>query len=191
MNNAAPVKNSNLSNFSDQDIRFLKKYTKLSLEKLLSLLEEQSDSDLVIDALSSGAYKKQELTKLSLKCLNLLTIFKHTKNTNFALKEKRYISDTVLAYLPALTKEKSLLSKTSKPNEHSAQYYLVMAGFFQELIEKNQTNYTSNYYISFIESGFLNAEKRDMSQHTRQWVKILNDVKKEYIENFTVEAAAK
>ena len=114
-----------------KDIEFLARKTKLNPKRTQSLFEEKEDGDLVLQQLSRKRITKKEVLELSFPIFIKLLINREMKNVD--QKYKNYISDFTGAFYPRIMEASRIKTKIPrKLNEESAQYFFVLACFFED-----------------------------------------------------------
>ena len=114
-----------------KDIEFLARKTKLNPNRAESLFEEKEDGDLVLQQLSKKRITKKEVLELSFPIFIKLLINREMKNVD--QKHKNYISDFTGVFYPRIMEASRIKTKIPrKLNEESAQYFFVLACFFED-----------------------------------------------------------
>ena len=113
------------------DIEFLARKTKLNAEQAQSLFEGKEDGDLVLQQLSRKRLTRKEVLELSFPIFIKLLINREMKDVK--QKHKNYISDFTSVFYPRIIEADRLKTKIPrKLNEESAQYFFVLACFFED-----------------------------------------------------------
>lgn len=156
---------------SDNDINFLTKQTNLNKEKLISLIEDPADLDLILDTISKKQIDYSELKNLSFPIVTKLTVFKISKDKNFEFSEKKEVSDAIIKYFPPIIKNKRV-GCLKKSSDKYSKYYLILFGYKQEINLKIMTQ---------IENNFRLADKREFAYHLNEWIDLIKELKKEFL----------
>jgi len=157
------------------DLQFLCKSTSLSEGKLLSLVEE--DFINVIDALTDADFKT---APISLELFTRLTIFKETKECDFPLSEKAYVSDCVSIHYPRLFKTSHYLIDKKELDESAGQHYLVLTGMFPEFIMYKSSKKGApglTFYTGLAKQAFKFADRSELADHVNDWIDLLYYIK--------------
>ena len=150
------------------DIKFLQLQTSLSIDKLNLLIEEESDLNLILDTISNRNFNIKQFKKLSFALLTKIIVFKVSKDKNYDITEKAYISDAIINFLPIIAKNKKITYFKKKTDDYS-KYYIVLFGFLENITDKDVFNK--------IESAYRLAGQRELAQHLRDWVSLIREVK--------------
>ena len=139
-----------------KDIEFLSRKTKLNPSRAQSLFEEKEDGDLVLQQLSKKRITKKEVLELSFPIFIKLLVNREMKDVN--QKHKNYISDFTGVFYPRIMEASRIKTKIPrKLNEESAQYFFVLACFFEDdlsaQLDMNKIhqmlNYTMDSFVKF------------------------------------------
>ena len=139
-----------------KDIDFTARKTKLGKERARTLFEEKGDGDLVLEQLSKKRITKKEALELSFPLFIKLLINREMKDTD--QKHKNYISDFTSVFYPRIMEASRIKTKIPrKLNEESAQYFFVLACFFEndmtaqmDMKEVHQMlKYTMDSFVKF------------------------------------------
>lgn len=146
------------------DLNFILDKTKLPLKSLLNLIEEERDFNLVIDSIASTLTVKDlpSISLLSKKLQTKLVLYYTSKNTNYNIEEKSYISDIVMKNFNEIYKDH--LIKEQKPP-------------ISYLIRAINSGVISQDRLASITNGFNKLGQKDVSSHILDWINIINNTK--------------
>jgi len=165
---------------SDRDIDFFAKRLKLSEEKTFLLLQDPDCLPEILNKVSEDHI--DGIVDISFPVFAELTIIKYSKNLSYPFEEKEYVSETVGSKFYDLI-EYPLQNKYTfnlEHNEDTAKSVLVFLGFFYKSLEKTRRCYPSeNIYYWIAKNGFKNSNKEDISDHLKDWIKVLRTIHNE------------
>lgn len=165
---------------SERDIDFFAKKLGLSPEKTFLLIQ---DPDCLPEILNKVCEDEiNGIVDISFPVFAELTIIKYSKDIKCSFEEKEYISEAVgskfydLIEYPLQNKYFFQLNQ----DEDTAKRVLVFLGFFYKNLEKLRRCYPSeNVYYNIAKNGFNNADKNQVSDHLKDWIKILRRIHNE------------
>jgi hypothetical protein len=158
------------------DIKFLCDKTKLSEEKLLTLIDK--DYLLILDSLCNIELKDEPIS-FDLYCK--LIILKETKNVNYPLAEKAYVADCISAHYPKVHKDSHYAIDNKHMTESTGKFYLILTGMFPEFLiaKKNKKGAPDlTFYIGLAKQGLKQSTCITVSDHVDDWVNFLYYIKK-------------
>jgi len=165
---------------SDRDIDFFAKKLKLSEEKTFLLLQDPDCLPEILNKVSEDHI--DGIVDISFPVFAELTIIKYSKDLKYSFEEKEYISETVGNKFYDLI-EYPLQNKYTfnlEHNEETAKSVLVFLGFFYKSLEKTRRSYPSeNIYYWIAKNGFINSNKEEISDHLKDWIKVLRIIHNE------------
>jgi hypothetical protein len=165
---------------SDRDIDFFAKKLGLSPEKTFLLIQDPDCLPEILNKVSE--YEVNGIVDISFPVFTELTIFKYSKNIKCSFQEKEYISEAVSGKFYDLI-EFPLQNKyffQLEHNEETAKSVLVFLGFFYKSLDKLRRSYPSeSIYYNIAKNGFDNSEKQEISEHLKDWIKILRVIHNE------------
>jgi len=165
---------------SERDLTFFSKKLDLSEEKTFLLLQ---DPDCLPEILNKVSEEKIDgLIDISFPVFTEITIIKYSKDMKYSFEEKEYISETIGEKFYDLI-EYPLQNKYTfnlEHNEDTAKSVLVFLGFFYKSLEKTRRCYPSeNIYYWIAKNGFKNSNKEEVSDHLKDWIKLLRVIHNE------------
>ncbi len=148
------------------DLKFILYKTKLPLKRLLNLIEEDRDFELVVDSIATTMTTQdiKVLPELSEKLRVKLALYYSSKHVDYDISEKSYISDILFKnYKQVYTKAYSPI-KGQKP----------AINLFISVIKNNalDSNKLTTMMINFSKIG-----KREVGVHIKDWINIVNKTK--------------
>ncbi len=164
-----------------KDIEFIARKTKLNAKKTQSLFEEKEDGDLVLQQLSRKRITKKEVLELSFPIFIKLLINREMKDVD--QKYKNYISDFTGVFYPRIMQASRIKTKIPrKLNEESAQYFFVLACFFEEdmtaQMDMKQIHqmlkYTMDSFVKFKGSEYVDSISKSFEYFNiikKKWMK--------------------
>jgi len=165
---------------SERDLDFFAKKLKLSPEKTFLLLEDPECLPEIVNKISEENING--IVDISFPVFAELTIIKYSKDLKYSFEEKEYISEAVGSKFYDLI-ETPLQNKyffTLEHNEDTAKSVLVFLGFFYKSLEKLRRSYPSeNIYYNIAKNGFENSEREEVSNHLKDWIKVLRRIQNE------------
>lgn len=165
---------------SDRDIDFFAKKLKLSAEKTFLLLQDPDCLPEILNKVSEEDING--IIDISFPVFAELTIIKYSKNLKYSFKEKEYISEAVSGKFYELI-EYPLQNKyffQLEHNEDTAKSVTVFLGFFYKSLEKTRRCYPSeNIYYWIAKNGFKNSNKEEVSEHLKDWIRVLRIIHNE------------
>lgn len=170
------------------DIQYISSKTGLSEQKIIILSENANDLNLIINELSKDDIDNDGLVLLSFNLFTKLSVFRITKDKNFKIKEKSYISETISDIFPRVSKDKSLtntiiqdLETIEAPNERSAQYYFVILSLFNNFLNRKRRSFPNeSLYYRKAKHGFSLSEHKELPEHLNYWINTIRRMKEEY-----------
>jgi hypothetical protein len=163
----------------EHDIRFLLSKTKLSPEKLSSLIEENYDFDLVFSTLSTKKHSKTQLKKLSPWLYWRYLVFKYSEKLDAPFEEKQFIADILPLYTSQIfddTSKKQHKLDLENMNEDKACYLFVFLAFFEKDVLHGIPDFPLNKFILEIESTFRYNDKRDFAGRLNEWFGVIKEI---------------
>lgn len=165
---------------SERDIDFFAKKLGLSAEKTFLLIQ---DPDCLPEILNKVSEENIDgIVDISFPVFAELTIFKYSKDLKYSFEEKEYISEAVGDKFNELI-EYPLQNKYTfnlNHDEDTARSVLVFLGFFYKSLEKTRRCYPSEYiYYWIAKNGFINSDKEEVSDHLKDWIKVLRTIHNE------------
>lgn len=165
---------------SERDIDFFAKKLGLSPEKTFMLIQ---DPDCLPEILNKVSQENIDgIVDISFPVFTELTIFKYSKDLKYTFEEKEYVSEAIGSKFYNLI-EFPLQNKYTFNLEHdedTAKSVLVFLGFFYKSLEKTRRCYPSeNIYYWIAKNGFKNSNKEEISEHLKDWIKVLRVIHNE------------
>ena len=165
---------------SERDIDFFAKKLGLSPEKTFLLIQ---DPDCLPEILNKVSEENIDgIVDISFPVFAELTIIKYSKDLKYSFEEKEYISEIVGSKFYDLI-EYPLQNKYTfnlEHNEDTAKSVLVFLGFFYKSLEKTRRCYPSeSIYYWIAKNGFKNSNKEEISDHLKDWIKVLRVIQNE------------
>lgn len=159
---------------SDRDIDFFAKKLKLSEEKTFLLLQDPDCLPEILNKVSEDHI--DGIVDISFPVFAELTIIKYSKDLKYSFEEKEYISQSISDKFYDLI-EYPLQNKYTfnlNHDEETARSILVYLGFFYKSLNKIRRAYPSeNIYFNIAKEGFELSNRRNISNHLKDWVKVL------------------
>ena len=146
---------------NENDLKFLLFKTQLSLKKLLILIEDDRDFNLVIDSISTKLtdFDKKFIPKLSQKLKVKLALYHLSQEKDYDINEKSYISDILAKNYNFVYKKCYLFKKGQK---RPINRFISVIN--KEIVEKKK--------INDIRTAFNEIGERHVVQHIEDWIKI-------------------
>ena len=165
---------------SDRDIDFFSKKLGLTPEKTFILIQDPDCLPEILDRISEE--KINGIVDISFPVFAEITIIKYSKDLKYSFEEKEYVSEAVGSKFYDLIGEpiikKSILE--FKYDEDTAKSLLVFLGFFYKNLHKPRRAYPSeNVYYNIAKNGFENSDKIHVSEHLKNWIKVLRMIHNE------------
>jgi len=165
---------------SERDIDFFAKKLGLSPEKTFLLLQDPDCLPEILNKVSEDQI--DGLIDISFPVFTEITIIKYSKDLKYSFEEKEYISEAIGEKFYDLI-EYPLQNKYTFNLEHdedTAKSVLVFLGFFYKSLEKTRRCYPSeNIYYWIAKNGFINSDKEEVSDHLKDWIKVLRTIHNE------------
>ena len=165
---------------SERDIDFFAKKLGLSPEKAFLLIQ---DPDCLPEILNKVCEDEiNGIIDISFPVFAELTVVKYSKDIKCSFEEKEYVSEAVGSKFYDLI-EYPLQNKyffQLEQNEDTAKSVLVFLGFFYKSLDKLRRSYPSeNIYYNIAKNGFDNADRNGVSDHLKDWIKVLRRIHNE------------
>lgn len=170
--------------FDLADIRFLCRRTGFkNEEKMTSLIEEDTDLHLVLESIRELPLVRRQTTRLSLKFLFYLLVYKYSSKKINA-KHKQFIANYTADYFHLITGNGEAnvnVDFTKPPKEGDAFLIFTLNGLFSEYFEQffdNDKKYEEvrTNHIHYIKVGLQNYEA---DQWVEEGLDILNRITEE------------
>ncbi len=151
--------------FNKNDLNFILYKTKLPIKRLLLLIEEDRDFDLVIHSIASNLSDEDKsfLSDLSQKLKLKMILYNLSKDKDYDIKEKSYICDLLDNNYNSIYKI-GYVTKNRQKRE--------IKEFISVLNEKTINKDKKNGLISF-----LNKSVPNFGNHFDDWVNIIKESK--------------
>jgi len=169
---------------SEDDLKFLAKKTKLSLEKTSSLIEEWDDFFSVLDSLSAQKIKTSETKKLSPSFVLVKRIIENCNSPTVSKSEKSFFVKKIQHFFMKMILGDPSLKKISfeEPNLDRSFATLLSVTIFKEnvseKIKKSVQSFSEeiddNIVKGLINSG--NCEAIKVGKNFKFWKNCLNQV---------------
>ena len=162
------------------DIKFLSRKTKLNSEKTQSLFEEKKDADLILEQISNRRLTKKELVELSFPLFIKILINKELKKVD--QKYKNYISDFTAEFYPIIMMADRIKTKIPrKLNEKNAQYFYVLACFFEEDMVAQIEVDRIHKILKYTMDSFMKFKGRDYVEAVSTSFECFEKIKKKWM----------
>ena len=163
-----------------KDIEFLARKTKLNATKAQSLFEEKEDGDLVLQQLSRKRITKKEVLELSFPIFIKLLINREMKNVD--QKYKNYISDFTGVFYPRIMEASRIKTKIPrKLNEENAQYFFVLACFFEEDMTAQMDMKQIHQMLKYTMDSFVKFKGKECVEAISDSVECFDIIKKKWM----------
>jgi len=163
-----------------KDIEFLSRKTKLNPSRAQSLFEEKEDGDLVLQQLSKKRITKKEVLELSFPIFIKLLINREMKNVD--QKYKNYISDFTGVFYPQIMEASRIKTKIPrKLNEESAQYFFVLASFFEDDLAIQLDIKEIHKILKYTMDSFVKFKGKDCVKAISRSFEYFNIIKKKWM----------
>lgn len=166
---------SNQIKLNDDELNFLIKRTKLKKANLLSLIDNERDFNLVVEAVSKQKISKVYLQKIIGKftlpfCVKFL-FYNHNQKECDILTLK-YILETMLEVIPEVQKENSFKKVPDKINENMGKYCFIVSGIFRDELNDAKLKWQDylNYSVRCLENKYPFKNSKDIFE----WSESLN-----------------
>jgi hypothetical protein len=159
-----------------QDFDYTLKKLSLSPPLLEKITETERDTNLLLSELSTKNIKREDINNLSFLTYVKLLVFRYSYDTGFGLDEKIYVAQSVCQFFPEIKRELNfkLISSKDGPSEKKSQYFLVLSGFYYDVVSPQ---FFYDGYKAFIANGFRKNEKlRGLSDNVEDWLVILREI---------------
>jgi len=165
---------------SDRDIDFFAKKLGLSAEKTFLLIQDPECLPEILNKISEEEING--IVDISFPVFAEITIIKYTKDLKYSFEEKEYVSESIGNKFYDLI-EHPLTQKSFfelRKDEETARALLVFLGFFYKSLNKSRRAYPSeNIYYNIAKNGFENSDKIHISEHLKDWIKVLRIIHNE------------
>jgi hypothetical protein len=162
------------------DIEFLARKTKLNAQQAQSLFEEKEDGDLVLQQLSRKRITRKEVLELSFPIFIKLLINREMKDVN--QKHKNYISDFTSVFYPRIMEADRIKTKIPrKLNEESAQYFFVLACFFEDDMMAQMDVKQIHQMLKYTMDSFVKFKDHEYVESISQSFEHFNVIKKKWM----------
>tara|TARA_Y100000310_G_scaffold162247_1_gene162231 strand:- start:451 stop:960 length:510 start_codon:yes stop_codon:yes gene_type:complete len=163
-----------------KDIEFLARKTKLNPSKAQSLFEEKEDGDLVLEELSKKRITKKEVLELSFPIFIKLLVNREMKGVD--QKYKNYISDFTSVFYPRIMGASRIKTKIPrKLNEESAQYFFVLACFFEDDLSAQLDIKQIHQMLKYTMDSFVKFKGKDCVEAISESFDYFNIIKKKWM----------
>ena len=163
-----------------KDIEFLARKTKLDAQKTQSLFEEKEDGDLVLQQLSRKRITRKEVLELSFPIFIKLLINREMKDVN--QKHKNYISDFTGVFYPRIMEASRIKTKIPrKLNEESAQYFFVLACFFEDDLSAQLDMNKIHQMLKYTMDSFVKFKGHEYVESISKSFEYFNIIKKKWM----------
>ena len=163
-----------------KDIEFLARKTKLNPNRAQSLFEEKEDGDLVLQQLSRKRLTRKEVLELSFPVFIKLLINREMKDVD--QKYKNYISDFTGVFYPRIMEASRIKTKIPrKLNEESAQYFFVLACFFEDDMTAQMDMKQIHQMLKYTMDSFLKFKGADYVGVISDSFECFNLIKKKWM----------
>lgn len=160
------------------DVDFIAKQTNLSRRKAKILVEEDRDLNLVLNQLIEKPISKDDITALSFQIIVKYIILKFSRDYDYDIAEKSYVSEIIIKHFPTIARS-NILKSIPKDSEdiNFAEYCLVLLGFFNHRLKSHQfKNYRDYLY-------YFRAVNPEFHSHLNGWMEIFTTMKTQEIFN--------
>ncbi len=153
------------------DLNFILDKTKLELKRLLLLIEEERDFDLVLHSIASNLTEQDKivLSKLSNKLRIKIILYNLTQEKDYDIKEKSYICDILSQNYNYIYKTGYILKDGQKM---AIKQFIHIIN--DKVIHKDR--------IKTIAQNFIKLGRKDIGSHLSDWVNIVQK-SKQFINN--------
>ncbi len=148
------------------DLKFILYKTRLPLKQLLNLIEEERDFELVIDSIASNLTIQdiKLLPDLSDKMRVKLALYHSSKETDYDIAEKSFVSDILSKNYKQIYTKAYLPVKGQKP-------------VIKQFISVINNNALDNKKLNEMICNFNKIGKREVGIHLKNWIEIVNKTK--------------
>jgi hypothetical protein len=169
------------------DLEYLSYRTGLTEQKILLLAESEKDLDLIINEIAKEEIENG-LLHISFNLFTKLYVFRISRELDYNLKEKSYVSETISSIYPKLEKHKIENHTIQEdwetlwePDEQMARYYFTLLSMFKDSLDRKRRSYPNpNIFYAKAVEGFENANKKELATHLKTWILLMRRMKEEY-----------
>ena len=166
-------------NLSLNDLQYLSKQTKLSPERVYTLVGDDEETLLsVLNSICSREISNEIFTQISFELFSRLATLQASIHKEYTLLEKAFISDSIPAFIHVQNLAPISLAN-HYPNINTTRYCIILLGFFRDIFKKRQMP-SANLYFNIARSGLVSSDKDEIAEHLNDWIEILENMNKRY-----------